>query len=69
MSYFRKKPVTIEVFKAGGPEAFLSDWYWSSTQSSSYHPWCQYFGHDFQNTLNKTSTLRARAVSLIQVTP
>lgn len=66
---FNPNTTTIEAFKAGGPEAFLSDWYWSSTQSSSDGAWCQHFNNGYQGTGLKSITLRARAVSLIQVTP
>ena len=66
---FNPNTTTIETFKAGGTEAFLSDWYWSSTQSSSINAWGQYFHYGGQGTLGKDNTLRARAVSLIQVTP
>lgn len=65
---FNPNTTTIEAFKAGNPEAFLSDWYWSSTQSSSDYAWCQYFLSGSQGTLIKDNTLRARAVSLIQLT-
>ena len=66
---FNPNTTTIEAFKAGGAEAFLSDWYWSSTQYSSGDAWYQLVDHGTQDTGNKLNTLRARAVSMIQVTP
>ena len=62
--YSAESPVqtSVDVFKAGGTEAFKPDWYWSSTQRSAYGA----FGMDFydggQYGLGKLTELRVRPV-------
>jgi len=53
---------SLNIFRAGGPEAFEAEWYWSSTQYSPDGAWRQYFVAGHQDLCNKTSRLRARAV-------
>jgi len=42
-----------------------SNWYWSSTQSSSDGAWFQHFRHGNQNVLNKHFELQVRLARLI----
>ncbi len=55
---------SVEVFQAGGAEAFDDSWYWSSTQhaADSDYAWCQDFSDGGQSSGNKSAALRARAV-------
>jgi hypothetical protein len=43
-------------------EHFEKDWYWSDTQSSADHAWCQNFINGTQHRSDKGNTLLARAV-------
>jgi len=45
-------------FQAGGPQAFSSAYYWTSTQDSSSSGWMQHFSNGSQIIINKTSTPR-----------
>jgi len=44
------------------PELFEDGWYWSSTQYSAHHAWCQHFGVGGQSNGGKDDERRARAV-------
>lgn len=52
----------VELFQADNAQALHGEWYWSSTQSSAYTAWRQYFGHGCQFYGPKGNTARARAV-------
>lgn len=52
----------IEAFKAGGPEAFDRDLYWSSTEASARCAWVQLFLIGGQRYISKGIKLRVRAV-------
>ena len=56
-------------FQKGGDEAFEPEWYWSSTQYSSYGAWTQLFGYGSQYGSDKYRKFRCRAVRLIQLNP
>jgi hypothetical protein len=49
----------MDQYNVGG---FASNFYWSSSQSSSYFAWFQYFDDGSQGDLNKNYTYRVRAV-------
>lgn len=55
------------LFMRGGQEAFEEAWYLSSTQSSPYSAWGQYFDVGHQYTLIKDSGGVVRLVRLIQL--
>lgn len=52
----------VDLFRAGGAEAFDDTRYWTSTQYSASNAWCQHFDAGNQLILDKVSTGRARAV-------
>jgi len=55
-------------FRTGETNAFASDYYWSSTESSAYDAWKQGFGNGDQNNgLNKDDSYYVRAVRRIAV--
>ncbi len=59
---------SVLAFRAGGPEAFDPQWYWSSTQYSSFHAWLQGFSNGFQISIGyKRFEARCRAVRMIQL--
>jgi hypothetical protein len=47
---------------ANVPELFEKDWYWTSTQYSSYYAWFQDFGDGYQYNTSKKSELLGRPV-------
>ena len=55
---------TVENFRAGGPDAFEPDWYWSSTQHAVLPgtAWLQGFGNGGQGCYHESYAGRARAV-------
>lgn len=55
---------TPESFRAGSPEAFDDEWYWSSTEHAqgSYGAWVVGFDNGFQDTSNKGNNDGVRAV-------
>lgn len=55
-------PTTIEAFKAGGPEAFQSRAYWSSTQRSANFAFGMDFVGGLQGFYGKSYELRVRPV-------
>ncbi len=59
---------TEQAFQEGGPQAFETEWYWSSTQYSDSTAWNQNFHYGYQNNYIKSVEARARAVRLIQIT-
>jgi NTP pyrophosphatase (non-canonical NTP hydrolase) len=65
-SYMPDSPeqTAIEAFRAGGPEAFDEDWYWTSTQyaGDASSAWCQGFSNGVQYNGLKVNKLRVRAV-------
>lgn len=65
-------PSRMELLAAyeGAPELFDKDgWYWSSTQSSRFHAWCQYFEYGCSHANLKDTEFRARPVRSIQLQP
>lgn len=56
---------TDKAFQKGGDQAFLPDWYWSSTQSSSYLAWVQVFKNGSQVITSKYDELQVRLARLI----
>lgn len=62
--YSEELPVqtTVEAFKAGGPEAFRPDWYWSSSQRSADLAFGMYFTGGGQFYDGKGYELRVRPV-------
>lgn len=62
--YSEESPMhtSIDAFKAGGAEAFKTDWYWSSTQRSAGYAFTMLFGGGGQSNLGKGSELRVRPV-------
>ncbi len=53
---------TVPSFQEDGEQAMERAWYWSSTQSSAYHAWVQYFEDGDQLDDRKNHAFRARAV-------
>ena len=54
----------------GGAEAFaagVNDRYWSSSEFSSTHAWCQSFGNGYQNDRGKNNSHYVRAVRRVAV--
>ncbi|QIE88081.1 DUF1566 domain-containing protein [Pseudomonas nitroreducens] len=62
--YSAESPVqtSVDVFKAGGTEAFKPDWYWSSTQRSASSAFYMGFNDGYQYDLGKDNELRVRPV-------
>ena len=56
-----------ENFKEGGPEAFDSRWYWSSTEFGSDGAWFQVFDDGGQDGVDKFGDLRVRAVRKVLI--
>lgn len=56
------KQTAHEAFQAGGAEAFLDTWYWSSSQRSAYSAFGVYFGGGYQSIIGKLGELRVRPV-------
>jgi hypothetical protein len=54
-------------FQSGGSEAFASNFYWASTESSSDRAWVQYFIDGQQVAFTKNPSYRVRAVRRIPV--
>lgn len=62
--YSEESPVqtTVEAFKAGGPEAFRAEWYWSSSQRSADGAFGVFFSGGDQSYGDKVTELRVRPV-------
>ncbi len=62
-----QKQTPLNLFQAGGAEAFAEAWYWTSTQSASYctYAWAQSFTSGLQSYSRKDDEFRARAVRSI----
>jgi hypothetical protein len=57
----------IAVFKTGGTESFVEDWYWSSTESDTSQAWNQYFQVGYQSLVGKDgSSFTTRYVRAIR---
>ena len=56
-----------ENFKKGGPEAFDSRWYWSSTEVGSDYAWGQGFDDGYQLDVDTLIALRVRAVRKVLI--
>jgi hypothetical protein len=58
-----------DAFQEAGAEAFVRDWYWSSTQSASdeSYAWIQFFDFGYQSTSHKDDYYRARAVRRVAI--
>ncbi|WP_019102358.1 DUF1566 domain-containing protein [Chromobacterium haemolyticum] len=67
--YTEQEPAqtTVNVFMAGGAEAFDPAWYWSSTQYSRHGAYVQDFNGGDQYDDAKLITLRARAVRRVLI--
>lgn len=67
--YSEESPVqtTVEAFKAGGPEAFRPEWYWSSSQRSAYGAFIMDFGDGYQYGSAKDDELRVRPVRRVLI--
>ena len=58
------KQTTVELFRAGGAEAFAEEAYWTSTQDgpTSGYAWCQRFYGGLQYDGRKSAELRVRVL-------
>lgn len=56
-----------DLFRKGGTEAFAEALYWSSTQSSASHAFCQYFRNGNQDITSKDNEFLVRPVRMIQI--
>ena len=68
--YTKEVPIAqtaIELFQAGGTEAFDASCYWSSTVYSEASAWYQSFHDGCQLYTPQNDELRARAIRLIQL--
>lgn len=67
--YTEESPVqtTVEIFKAGSPEAFQPRWYWSSTQRSAHDAFPMGFGDGNQGNGGKNIELRVRPVRSVLI--
>lgn len=67
--YTEKSPkqVTSKLFRAGGKEAFESEWYLTSTRCSAHYAWMQYFGSGHQGWYYKSLERWVRAVRTVPV--
>jgi len=54
-------------FQSGGAEAFVADYYWSSTEFYPIRGWIQRFSNGYQIYYTKSSNLRVRAVRRVAV--
>ena len=52
---------TVAAFQAGGAEAFVADYHWSSTQAFSASAWFMDFSNGFQYDLGKGNNMCVRA--------
>ena len=70
-AYTKDSPIqtTIENFRAGGADALVDGWYWSSTQhaSSPSDAWGQDFNDGNQDIIHKSYEGRARAVRRLPI--
>lgn len=58
----------LRALSATVPELFNEkDYYWSSTQYSRYHAWCQHFEYGHSDALYKCDEFRARPVRRVQL--
>jgi hypothetical protein len=58
----------LRALSATVPELFNpKDYYWSSTQYSRYHAWCQYFEYGGSCAYDKGYEFRARPVRRVQL--
>lgn len=57
----------VDLFREGGPEAFEAELYWTSTQSSAYGAWLQYFSVGCQDLASKNLGCRVRAVRRLKI--
>lgn len=58
---------SITAFKTGGSEAFIENYYWSSTQYSSSYAWYQNFGNGTQLNYFKNVASYVRAVRKVLI--
>lgn len=54
-------------FRTGETNAFASDFYWSSTESTALYAWSQFFGDGYQGDYTKGDSTYVRAVRRIAV--
>ena len=68
-AYSDEMPAQTSVadFQEGGPEAFDSCWYWSSTEFGQYDAWIQGFVVGTQCLVDKNFDLRVRAVRKVLI--
>jgi len=58
---------SVELFQAGGSEAFSEAWYWSSTEFATYLAWVQDFDDGDQGNGDKNDEIRCRAVRKVLI--
>jgi hypothetical protein len=59
-----------EAFKAGGPQAFEQECYWTSAEYNAAYAWLQLFGYGYQSRYDKACEFRVRAVrKILPLTP
>lgn len=59
---------SVTIFRAGNSEAFVSTYYWASTEYSQTNGWQQSFSNGFQNgSAPKSNTARVRGVRRIAI--
>lgn len=69
-NYTRSDPqqTSLEIFKVGGSEAFLAEYYWTSTTALDQNAWIQSFSDGGQyNNSSRTNSIRVRAVRRVAV--
>jgi hypothetical protein len=57
----------VTLFQTGQAEAFVADYYWSSTENIANNSWGQYFTNGYQYDYNKEGTYYVRAVRRVAV--
>lgn len=58
---------TVIAFRRGNTEAFVENYYWSSTQMNASFSWLQSFNNGNQSTTYKDGRLRVRAVRKVLI--
>lgn len=58
---------TVTIFKTGGSEAFITNTYWTSTETSATSNFIQLFTSGSQSSASKTGSTVVRAVRMIKI--
>jgi len=58
---------SVTIFRTGNSEAFVSNYYWASTEYSSTNGWIQFFDNGYQGYNSKTVTFYVRGVRRIAI--